>query len=80
MREQIAARYAASALHPDGGSQSLGAARLVLGGLKSIDQHADDELSEESWFVVRTRLPPGTAAVEILEADPPEEDLPGSDG
>lgn len=62
LREQIAAVHSEAATKPDGGSQSVQAAKLVLGVLKSIDQDERSEQEDQPWFVLGRDL-----AIQLLE-------------
>ncbi len=62
LREQIAAVHSEAAIKPDGGFQSVQAAKLVLGLLKSIDQDERSEQEDQPWFVLGRDL-----AVQLLE-------------
>jgi hypothetical protein len=62
LREQIAAVHSETAVKPDGGSQSVQAAKLVLGVLKSMDQDERSGQEDQPWFVLGRDL-----AVQLLE-------------
>ena len=62
LQEQIAAVHSEAAVKPEGGSQSIQAAKLVLGVLKSIDQDERGEQEDQPWFVLGRDL-----AVQLLE-------------
>ena len=62
LQEQIAAVHSEAAIKPEGGSQSIQAAKLVLGVLKSIDQDERSEQENQPWFVLGREL-----AVQLLE-------------
>jgi len=62
LKEQIAAVHAETAVKPEGGSQSVQAAKLVLGVLKSIEEDKRSVAEDQPWFVLGRDL-----AVKILE-------------
>ena len=72
LQEQIAAVHAKAAVRLEGGSQSVQAAKLVLGVLKSIEQEERSEHEEQPWFVLGRDL--AIQLIEILAAFETDED------